>query len=190
VANFINQDFFVRKLLIAGVEKPAIYQVLCQFIAEYEPKFLEKCLGIDLYDGLVTGVAGNPTEGKWFDLMFGADYTFNGVTKRWHGLKSKSAQVNQSIIANYVYYYYMLNEVTQTGTVGQVKSNNENGESSTPGYKMQTAWNDMSEQVLILWEFLRSKTDEDGEIVYTEFNYAYTKKQFKTHFLPIDTFNF
>lgn len=51
--------------------------------------------------------------------------------------------VKRSMIANYVYYFWMQNEATQTGMVGESQVKTENATRTTPEDKMVYAWNEM-----------------------------------------------
>lgn len=63
----------------------------------------------------------------------------------------------QSPIANYVYYWYMRNNHSQTAAMGEVKSKNENADKHSPANKMSRAWNEMAESVHELVHYLDAK---------------------------------
>jgi hypothetical protein len=69
----------------------------------------------------------------------------------------------QSPIANYVYYWYIRNNHSQTAAMGEVKSQNENAVFHSPALKMTKAWNEMSEWVCELREYLDSKKTDYPE---------------------------
>lgn len=60
----------------------------------------------------------------------------------------------ESPIADYVYYWYLRNNNTQTAAMGEVAGQAENATKVSPGYKMAKAWNDMVAKNRILREFL------------------------------------
>jgi hypothetical protein len=187
MANLINQQFFVRETNIGGVENAATYQVVCQFVAQYEPVMLQKAMGYAFWKLFsdVIYVVIPPTSGRFYDIVAGAEYVCNGITKKWNGLKTDTTTYKSSIIANYVYYYYMKNMVTQTAMIGEVKANAENAAMNTVGYKQVKNWNDMVRQVRLLWEFLKNKRDNTGALVYPEFNMSQVDC---THFRFMNTF--
>ena len=56
---------------------------------------------------------------------------------------SAAGGVKRSMIANYVYYHWMLNEASQTGMVGESQVKTENATRTSPEDKMVYAWNEM-----------------------------------------------
>jgi hypothetical protein len=167
MANIIDQTYFVREILVAGIENPIISDPLCKFITEYEPRFLKKALGYEFYKLFNTALQSSPTSGRWYDLVVGADFYMGSTLYQWEGLKNTT--LKESIIANYVYYYYMRDNITQTAILGEVKTNTENSSRVSANMKMVKAWNDMSRQVCILWDYLINKKDDNGNKVYPEF---------------------
>lgn len=59
-----------------------------------------------------------------------------------------------SIIANYVYCRWMKKEHTQSMRLGEVKPRLENAEQFNSGHKIVRAWNEMSDIINVLYEFL------------------------------------
>lgn len=119
----IDASVFVGEISIAGTDSDVTSANLDAFIAKYEPKVLRMLLGPVLYGELVAGLADEPILEKWSDLK-------STVTP---------------IIANYVYYWYIRDQVTQTTGVGNVKPSTENGNISGDGLKQVRAWNEMAE---------------------------------------------
>lgn len=78
-------------------------------------------------------------------------------------INTSTGTSKQSPIAGYVYYWFIRNNHSQTATMGEVKSKNENAVSYNPGLKITRAWNEMSRQVCELKDFLDSKTDDYPE---------------------------
>jgi hypothetical protein len=68
-----------------------------------------------------------------------------------------------SPIANYVYYWYMRNNHTQTASTGETKGKHENADYASVSTKLVRAWNEMSECICELVDYLDAKKD-----VYTE----------------------
>jgi len=68
-----------------------------------------------------------------------------------------------SMIANYVYYWWMRNEATQTAGVGEVMTKTENSYRTSPATKMIKAWNDMVDMV---WECMRFLQRNDYGFVF------------------------
>lgn len=95
-----------------------------------------------------------------------------------------------SIIANYVYYWWMRNEVTQTAMVGEVMTTTENAVRVSPSGKMARAWNEMVEGSWELIRFLDAFPD-----TYTQYRSPYrywnsfTRARMSDVFYPINEFN-
>ncbi|MEI7792659.1 MAG: hypothetical protein WCI57_04215 [Candidatus Berkelbacteria bacterium] len=129
------------------------------FIAKYEPKFLKMLLGEDLAAAFLAGIT----------------VTAPAVpAAKWTALKNKifvedsTNSLYLSPAANFVYYHVMRDRITFTTSAGEVQPNNN---SKTPvqqtnnRMKMVQAWNQMSEDVLVLWQWL-----EDNIETYPEFD--------------------
>lgn len=124
-------------------------------------------------------------QGETFFLKKGATI---GITPVTRGRKT-------SIIANYVYYWWHRNEITQSTNIGEVISKSENSTVVGPGYKMVRAWNEMVDQVWQLVYFL------DNNILYypswswyngvagTTYWQYYNHTRLTNIFSPINTMN-
>jgi hypothetical protein len=100
-----------------------------------------------------------------------------------------------SPIANYVYYLWMRNEVSQTTQGGEVIPVSENATRVSPSAKMQKAWNEMVDWCWQLVRFLdANKTDYTGwrgAYSYLD-NYrynTYSSSRMADIFYPINDFN-
>lgn len=69
----------------------------------------------------------------------------------------------QSPIANYVYYWYMRNNHTQTASTGETKGKHENADWSSQAVKLTRAWNEMSVWICELVDYLDAKKDDYPE---------------------------
>jgi len=100
--------------------------------------------------------------------------------------KAASLAVNQStgdskksLIANYVYYWYMRKEASQTTTIGEVATKAENATRTNPGAKMARAWNQMVEWVHELYCFLETRHTD----------YPYLVREYDRKWRPINADN-
>ncbi len=59
-------------------------------------------------------------------------------------LEQTSGSDKSSLIANYVYYWYLRKEASQMSALGDVVTKGENSDINGPGEKMSRAWNEMS----------------------------------------------
>jgi hypothetical protein len=87
-------------------------------------------------------------------------YTYKAATL---AINTTTGTNKKSLIANYIYYWYQRNNHTQTTTTGEVKPANENSTVASPAIKMVRAWNEMSDWIWELVNYLNSKKDD-----YTE----------------------
>jgi hypothetical protein len=78
-------------------------------------------------------------------------------------LKSATLAINTSTgvnkkspIANYIYYWYVRNNHSQTATMGETKTKNENADNYTPAIKMVRSWNEMSKWICELIDYLNA----------------------------------
>ena len=116
------------------------------------------------------------------DSQFAVDdvYTYKAATL---AINTSTGTSKESLIAAYVYYWYMRNNWTSTATTGEVKPQNENAAIANPALKMVRAWNEMSEWICELVYYLDAKKDD-----YTEWAdqdvYCMLRK-----FKPINEFN-
>jgi len=62
--------------------------------------------------------------------------------------------VAESPIADYVYFYWVKDNVSQTQSTGEKRNKQEHGVDVSPKYKMAKAWNDMVEKNLVLRDLL------------------------------------
>lgn len=243
---YFEGDILIANANITNATNPVGSQ-LDWFIQKYEPEFLEKALGLSLYEALKTGYSQPTPDQKWVDLVQGKIYTdAYGKQKRWRGLITqpasvldafdvlgrkyvvvgaggtydpvvgsntttippefigkdfvfsqrgfddlkplveytvsgntltltsgvfavndtywfKSAQLaintstgssKQSLIANYIYYWFQRYLYTQTSTMSEVKTKTENAVTVDPFQKMATAWNNMNTWYLEMADFL------------------------------------
>ena len=122
----------------------------------------------------------------WLD----EDYTWNAITGKWDLLKpgdkfqplekfnvtfepysnssssSSGTSVKQSLIANYVYYWYMREAASSTTGIGEALPVAENTQNANPAYKMQRAWMQLMDWVQELLEFMNQKRDDYPEFFY------------------------
>lgn len=177
----IDRSYFIGEINIPNVNQTEIGGLVDLFIQKYEPEFLQSALGYELAQQFTAGIAMPTPDQKWLDLRDGAEYTdYAGKVRKWKGLVI--AVPKQSIIANYIYYWFSRNKYTQTTSMGEVKSTVENSVPISPGEKMARAWNEMSAGVCALGDFLDAKVD-----VYPAWK-GVNQWEVNSHFRRINTF--
>ena len=158
----VTTSFFIRDLNLPNTGNPAIAERINSFIAKYEPACLLEILGYPLFNKF-----GSESSSRMTELLNGGEYTDALCElQSWEGLKHDD---NQSLIANYIYYYFQKASATQTTGVSTGVMKTEEGTSVSPIDKMISAWNDYSEGVARMSSFLWNKKKDDGKRVYPEF---------------------
>lgn len=83
-------------------------------------------------------------------------------------LEQSTGDIKQSLIANYVYFFYLKMTSSVTVALGEVVSLAENSVTNGPAAKQQRAWNEMVEQIHRLTHFL-----DNNRTVYTEWRWQH-----------------
>lgn len=111
------------------------------FIDVYERELLIGFLGIELYNELVTVFPNLEDVGneKWFNLVNGTDYVYNGENYRFEGLRGYN---KNSMISAYVFCKYLRNDDSYYSTTGVIKVNSGKSVSFDPTQKYISAYND------------------------------------------------
>lgn len=102
-------------------------------------------------------------------------YTYKAATL---AINTTTGTNKKSLIANYVYYWYIRNNYTQTASTGEVKSTNENSTMASPALKMVRVWNEMSACICELVDFLDAKKNDYPE--WEDQNVWRMRRKFKT----------
>lgn len=87
-----------------------------------------------------------------------------------------------SPVANYIYYRYLRDQVTNNTAMGVVNSQAENATNASPAFKMADAFNQMSKDIFMLWAFI----DAMGTDVYPSYNRMVIDYSF---FKPINNYS-
>jgi hypothetical protein len=144
----IDSTYFFGELSLAFPDTPAGTANLSQVIDSREAELLQRLMGYELYTAYVAGIAALPTPAtKWTDLLNGKEYTTSsGVLAKWPGLRFTVGTSKKSLIANFVYYNYLIDNYTFT--TGSSEKKTELSINSNPENKMIRAWNEM-----VHWNF-------------------------------------
>lgn len=116
------------------------YSDLDLFIQRLEKQFLRKALGYELAKLVIDA---DPLVA---DLVAGTEFTYVDECTSESGLMEWEGFTNidkLSVIANYVYYFYLRSKITFTTSTGEKKSDNENSTDATPALKVMRAWDEM-----------------------------------------------
>lgn len=147
-------------------------------IKKYEQECLRLILGATLFDELMQNVEldGNYYKlkesaiDKWGWLLNGKEYTVNDESKKWIGLVSKVATINEvdvfeTLMANYVFYHWSLNNRTINVGTGEGEYDSKAIIASSGNFKRVDVWNEFvkwasygwSSSQVSLYQFLEDK---------------------------------
>jgi hypothetical protein len=156
--DFITPEYFHNTLAlpnlgVGSIERTAFNEVITKYVKEY----LETILGFRLASRLISIMDSydpldpSSTDVMYRYLVFGTTYVneIDGLTYKWGGftthLDDDGTILGDKIspIANYVYCRYRRDTATNTMGNSEVMSVHEHSITSSPLYKMVTAWNEM-----------------------------------------------
>lgn len=112
-------------LAAPSVTNKGIQNAINSFIERYEPEYLSKLLGDELYNDFLK--SREESVNKWDE--------FKAILVEGDSFK-------RSPIANYV-YFFMLRSFNSDATLNGVKTDSDEGHLISPERKMVNAWNDM-----------------------------------------------
>ena len=141
--------------------------LLNRYIAKYEPELLVKLLGYPLYKDLMTNIAD--TSGIWYELLNGKEYQVDGVDVKWQGLIFNDGETDRSLIANYIFYFYLLEKQKTLSGVGMVRSEATNATSANATQEANYAFNEFVDMVMIgnglrsLYQFIQDMNDATAD---------------------------
>lgn len=98
---------------------------------------------------LVNGIFPSDTTGipqKWIDLVNGKAYTKNDVSLVWNGLIYSKGTYKGSVIADYVYHYWLETQVSYMTGVGDAKGQPKGAILVNPTQRIITVWNEFVKQ--------------------------------------------
>ena len=165
----IDSSYFVGDISIPHTASPDVSSNLNSLIGAKEKEYLVTLMGYELYKVFHPATLSGSVTGRYADILNGQEFTgYDGKLKRWEGLVSPITTDNptpSSPIADYVFYYYLLQKHTMTTGIGQVKPKGQNSTPVSEKYKACAAWNSMVDKSILLYQFLRS-----SPTVYPEYN--------------------
>jgi len=166
----IDTTYFQVPFSIPNTDKPTVISSLSVLIEYYENQLLNLLFGSKMYADYKAGITSSTQ--IWVDIRDGKAYSVNGKNYVWQGLRVPANKT--SIIALYVYYYYLESKASETTGVGEQVNNSEAAEATNPSFKMIKAWNEMVNWKNDLYAFLNA-----NEAIYPDWDGTSTKKQYK-----------
>lgn len=94
---------------------------------------------------LVNGLFPEVTTGipqKWINLVNGAEYTKNDVKLIWNGLRYSKGTYKGSLLADFVYYFWLETQASYMTGVGDAKGQPKGAILVNPTQRIVTIWND------------------------------------------------
>lgn len=99
------------------------------------------------YDNVTNGIAdATKMDQKWVDLLNGKEYIgLDARRHKWQGFIAVADDTSpkKSIIANFVYYWWMRNNATHSTGTTEIVANAENAVNVANNAKSMHAWNEM-----------------------------------------------
>lgn len=183
--SLINSSYFIGEKNIPNITYADVSGVLNNLILAHENEYLKIALGYELFLLFMPGIIVATPNQRYLDILNGQDFTGeNGKRKRWAGLISPATPFNaQSPIADYVYYYWLKFNHTQTSGLGEVRSEVQNAARVSPKHKAVMAWNGMVEKSWLLYEFLKV-----NPVTYPEFQAYLSDPDINLMLTKINTF--
>lgn len=127
-------DDFKAERNIPQISNPGVRAKLQDFIDKYEPKYLKALLGNTLAAEFTTGLipvqVTPPTDPP----------TYLPIDAKWLFIRDNTELKN--MLVDYIYYWYIRNDVTFTAGTGETKSANENSTRVSSADKQASAWNE------------------------------------------------
>lgn len=166
----IDATYFVRDINIPNTDNPTISEELVALINASEPPFLRELMGVELYNAFKAGIEAVTPDQKWLDIRDGKEYTYQGTTVRWEGLRNST--LKQSLIADHVFVDWINTRVQQwSGTAVTISTSQDNSTAVSPATLMSRAWNSMTKSVESFYLFM-----EASEATYPEWKRHYSAK--------------
>lgn len=149
---FLNKSVFIPYAVNQpniGGNTPSLVQKLQEEIDAYEEKLLIGALGYVQYQELKNQfektnnvwVFKSDALQKWIDLVDGYVYE----DKKWNGLRFSFGAKKISLIAYYVFFYYLKGDFSVYSSTGIQIPNAENSMAQSPNPKLSEAWNSFIE---------------------------------------------
>lgn len=139
--SFIDNTYFYGEVSIAQLSQPAVAASLQQILDFREQQLLSALMGYNLYTDFMAGIVAVTPDPLWIAIRDGKEYTYFGTKVKWPGLKFTLGTSKKSLIANYVYYWYIRDNHSFTTGGGEKKT--DIAINVMPNLKLVRAWNEM-----------------------------------------------
>ena len=138
----IDDTYFIGEISLPANVLTGTLADINPYIVKYERQALIDLLGYTLYKELKVEIDADSYTTKWDRLVNGHEYSINylGETHlvKWNGLINTD---KVSLLAYYIYYYYVKFHVTHSSGLGEIVASAENAAKVSASQKMTNAWN-------------------------------------------------
>jgi hypothetical protein len=171
----IDRTYFTGPLAIANLSQPAVSSVVDTYILLKGEELLSKAMGESLKDAYLAGIEETVVEERWSNLRDGLSFTNQSdIRRRWVGFAAESA-IPLNPVACYVWFHLQRDGSIQMSGIGSVQAQAENAGTVSPAQPLSMIWNQMANDIHVLWDYLvTNKTDypemNESEICYQFFN--------------------
>ena len=149
--SLIDSTYFVKDINVPS----STYSDLDNYITRYEKEILQKLLGYELWK-LVAAYDG--TAGVITDFVEGKEYTNSaGDLDKWNGITNTDLV---SLVAYYVFYHWVRDKETTTGTNGTLQLVSENSLGASPAQRLHGAWVNLRDLYDKAYDFLSEHMDD------------------------------
>jgi len=149
---YIDNSYFKGKLEVPnsqsypGSSKDGNVVRLAEFINDYEVEVMVYALGNPLYTEFHDifendGTLKAGTDQKWKDFVNGKEYTINGDSFLWKGLRYTDGAIKKSLIAEYVYCKFLEKYSVNFGGIGMQTEEAKNASRQSAIPTLVTIWN-------------------------------------------------
>jgi hypothetical protein len=144
MTNLIDYTYFKNNIHLPNTNDADVRTYIAGMVTRWQYDFLQKIMGPALYEQFEDWYAVDPsdTTNIFYYLLNGKTFVEGGKSYNWVGLVNT---LKTSPLANYVYYRIQENNITQTTSTGEVKTNAQYSAPSVAMPKMVGAWNEMAE---------------------------------------------
>lgn len=171
----IDTSYFFGDLYIPQVTETFVSNSVNKYIAKYEPEFLQKIFGYEM----AKSVSANNYPAIIDGVEFQNIYQANQLTK-WVGLKVDIGGGKfASIIANYVYAKYMIDNMSYSTGSGEKVIEQATSQTVSPAAKISRAWNEITQQLPVLISLMQS-----DRVTYAAYNSYNTDRFLLTRMNP------
>lgn len=146
----IDETYFIKDLQVPNLSEMDSDNLaeLETYIDKYVPELLQNLLGYDLFELLNSNLEPNrvdvkPTAPqKIKDLVNGKVYQVDGKNKKWKGLVYEEGLYKGSLLAKFVFYFWLMEKSSLVTTTGEKLIDSQNAINVNSTQRLVGVWND------------------------------------------------